>query len=52
MQLYDEHDVLQALRSYGLEWDKAETPEGLGGIMYFTEPKPMDHCVFYVRRRC
>ncbi|MDH3598345.1 MAG: class I SAM-dependent methyltransferase [Candidatus Tectomicrobia bacterium] len=50
-QLYDENDVLQTLRSYGLELVEAESPEVLGGIMYFTDPKPMDHCVFYVRRR-
>lgn len=50
-QLYDEHDVLQKLQSYGLELVEVESPEGLGGIMYFTDPKPVNHCVFYVRRR-
>jgi SAM-dependent methyltransferase len=50
-QLYDEHDVLRTLQSYGLELVEAESPETLGGILYFTDPKPMDHCVFYVRRR-
>ena len=48
--LYDEHEVLGALRSYKMELVDAETPELLGGVMYFTDPKPMDHCVFYVRK--
>lgn len=49
-QLYDEHDVLQTLQSDGLELVEAERPEMLGGIMYFTDPKVVEHCVFYVRR--
>jgi hypothetical protein len=23
----------------------------LGGIMYFTDPKPTEHCVFWVRKQ-
>jgi SAM-dependent methyltransferase len=51
-QLYDEHDILRALRAYGLVLVEAEDPSRLGGIMYFTDPKPMEHCVFYVRKAC
>ena len=50
-RLYNEHEVLRTLQSYGLELVEAEGPETLGGIMYFTDPKPMDHCVFFVCRR-
>lgn len=49
-QLYDEHEILQALRSYGLRLVEAKDPSLLGGIMYFTDPKPVDHCVFYVKK--
>ena len=38
-KLYDEHEVLQMLRSYGLMLVEAEEPNLLGGIMYFTDPK-------------
>ena len=49
-QLYDEQELLEALESYGLNLVEAEDPNQLGGIMYFTDPKPMEHCVFYVRK--
>ena len=49
-QLYDAQEVLGALETHGLELVEAEGPGGLGGVMYFTAPKPMEHCVFYVRR--
>jgi hypothetical protein len=45
--------------SHTIMWTKARKPfHGMEiqflrttGILYFTDPKPMDHCVFYVRRR-
>ncbi len=49
-QLYDEHEILQALTPYGLVLIEAESTDALGGIMYFTDPKPMDHCVFHLRK--
>jgi len=49
-QLYDEYDLLSALGSYGFRLVETEDPNLLGGIMYFTDPKPMEHCVFYVRK--
>ena len=48
-QLYDEHDILEILGSYGLRLVEAQSPDLLGGLMYFTDPKPVDHCVFYAR---
>ena len=49
-QLYDEHEMLRALQSYGLTLVEAEAADSLGGMMYFTDPKPVDHCVFYARK--
>ena len=49
-QLYDEHELLVRLNSYGLSLIEVEEPNRLGGIMYFSDPKPMEHCVFYVRK--
>ena len=50
-QLYDEHQVLGALKSLGLELVGSEGSDLLGGIMYFTDPKLTEHCVFYVRKQ-
>lgn len=49
-QLYHAPDILHALASYGLTVVEADDPRRLGGIMYFTDPKPMGHCVFYVQK--
>ena len=48
--LYDEQEVLQVLASCGLGLVELEDPNTLGGIMYFTDPKPAEHCVFYARK--
>ena len=49
-QLYDEHEILEILSSYGVRLVEAQSPDSLGGLMYFTDPKPVDHCVFYARK--
>ena len=49
-RLYDEHEILEALGSKDVRLVEAQTPGLLGGLMYFTDPKPVDHCVFYARR--
>ena len=49
-QLYDEHEILETLGSYGIRLIEAQTSDSLGGLMYFTDPKPVDHCVFYARK--
>ena len=49
-QLYDEQDILRNLKSYGMSLVEGEDSEALGGIMYFTDPKPMQHCVFFARK--
>ena len=49
-QLYSERDILHTLQSHGMALVEAEHQDGLGGIMYFTDPKPMRHCVVHVRK--
>ncbi len=49
-QLYDEHEILETLSSKGVRLVEAQAPGLLGGLMYFTDPKPVDHCVFYARK--
>ena len=48
-QLYAVDEVLDALEGQGLRV-VAEESGKLGGIMYFRDPKPMDHCVFFARK--
>lgn len=49
-QLYSEKDLLRTLTRQKLKLIEARD-EKLGGIMFFTDPKPMEHCVFYMRKR-
>ena len=48
-QLYDAEEIVVLLSRLGLE---VVQPEGdkLGGVIYFTDSKPMDHCVFFARQ--
>ena len=48
-QLYDVDEVLGILHGRDLRVIPAEGGE-LGGVMYFKDPKPMDHCVFFARK--
>ena len=48
-QLYEVDKVLATMMEQGMSVIPAEGEE-LGGIMYFKDPKPMDHCVFFVRK--
>ena len=49
-QLYDEEELREVLKNRQCELVQADAPSQLGGVMYFTDPKPVDHCVFYVRK--
>ena len=49
-QLYDEHETLATFSSYGLTLVESEDSKLLGGILHFTDPKPVEHCVFYLRK--
>ena len=48
-QLYSVDEMLTVLSGQGLSVIPAESGK-LGGIMYFKDPKPMDHCVFFARK--
>ena len=48
-QLYAVGEVLTVLAEQGLRVVPEENGK-LGGIMYFKDPKPMDHCVFFARK--
>ena len=48
-QLYETDEVVRVVSEQGLSIIPAEG-EKLGGIMYFTDPKPMEHCVFFARK--
>ena len=48
-QLYRPEEIISLLGSQGLE---VIPPDGdkLGGVIHFTDPKPLEHCVFYARK--
>ena len=48
-QLYEVDEVLAIMAGQGLSVIPEEGGK-LGGVMYFKDPKPMDHCVFYARK--
>ena len=49
-QLYNERRLLGILEGCGCTLVEAGWGENLGGLMYFTDPKPLRHCVFWVRK--
>ncbi|MBL7166933.1 MAG: hypothetical protein ISS55_10705 [Dehalococcoidales bacterium] len=49
-QLYDEHRVLAILKRHNMGLVEEGSDEKPGGIMYFTDPRSVDHCVFYTRK--
>ena len=48
--LYDEHEILETLDSLGMGLVEEDKAVGLGGIMYFTDPKGAAQCVFHMRK--
>ena len=48
-RLYAVDEVLEVLEEKGLQVIPEEGGR-LGGVMYFKDPKPMDHCVFFARK--
>ena len=48
-QLYSVDDVLEVLEGMALRV-LPEEGDALGGVMYFKDPKPMDHCVLFARK--
>ena len=49
-QLYDESDLLQVLRRHGMRIIEADSPEELGGVLYLTDGKGVDHGLFFTRK--
>ena len=50
-QLYDDQDIVARCAQLDLEIVREEGSR-LGGTMFFKDPKPMDHCVFFARKIC
>ncbi len=48
-QLYDVEEVIRTVEEQDLSIVAGEDGK-LGGAMYFRDPKPMDHCVFFARK--
>ena len=48
-QLYDADTITSILSGLGLEVLPRDEDK-LSGVMYFTDPKPMDHCVLFARK--
>ena len=49
-QLYGEKEVLSVSGWEGMGLIEAESPDRLGGLMYFTDGKGVDHCLFFARK--
>ena len=49
-QLYDERRLLRVLEDCGCALVEAGGSEDLGGLLYFSDPKPMRYCAFWVRK--
>ena len=50
-RLYDEHELMGVLQELGMMLIEGKAPEELGGFMYFTDTKLVDHCLFFARKR-
>ena len=48
--LYAEDAILSRLNQLGCNLIPPMTPKGLGGLMYFTDNKPLRHCALYARK--
>ena len=49
-RLYQEAALLDILKGLGMTLVEDQDPQKLSGLMFFTDPKGVDHCVFYVRK--
>ena len=50
VRLYDEREVLEVLQEHGMVLIEADSADTLGGFLYFTDLKPVDHCLFFARK--
>ena len=49
-QLYGEQHLLDLLKDCGCTLVEADNDQSLGGLLYFTDHKPMRYCIFWVRK--
>ena len=49
-QLYDENRLLRILKDCGCSLVEGGESGDLGGMLYFSDPKPMRYCAFWVRK--
>ena len=49
-QLYDEHRLLEILEGCGCSLVETGNSGELGGLLYFSDPKPMRYCAFWGRK--
>lgn len=50
-QLFDGAELLEVLERQGMTIVDADTPDQLGGFLYFTDGKGVDHSLFFSRKR-
>ncbi len=50
-QLYDGAQLLEVLEQQGMAIVDADTPDQLGGFLYFTDGKGVDHSLFFSRKQ-
>ena len=48
--LYDERELLGVLQQQDMTLIEAESPHDLGGFLYLTDGKGVDHCLFFARK--
>mgnify|MGYP001027031415 FL=1 len=49
-RLYQESELLEVLSRLDMTLIQDQDARKLSGLMYFTDPKSVDHCVFYARK--
>ena len=49
--LYAAQDVVAEVRGHGLEIVESDSPKTLGDLVFFTDVKNIEHCVFWARKR-
>ena len=50
-QLFDGAELLEVLKGQGMTLIDADTPDQLGGFLYFTDGKGVDHGLFFSRKQ-
>lgn len=49
-QLYGEDELVSILEKQDMALVEAQSPEDLGGVLYYTDPKQVGYCLFFMRR--